>query len=115
MGQGAVLVRVGSSVRFTPAAPLPLLSPRPLRGRRRRPAVEPCRSRCVQTWCGWPATSAAASETRRMRMTSQLLRRLLYALVLVGFAGGLAACDDTFRGAGQDMEDIGDEAKDATD
>ena len=43
-----------------------------------------------------------------------MLRRLAVLTACVA-SMGLAACDDTLRGAGQDVEDIGDEAKDATD
>jgi predicted small secreted protein len=42
------------------------------------------------------------------------LRKLTLLLTLMGAMTALAACDDTLRGMGQDAEEMGDEAEDAT-
>lgn len=39
----------------------------------------------------------------------QALRKLSLFALLLGVAGGVAACDDTLRGFGEDTEDVGEE------
>jgi predicted small secreted protein len=43
-----------------------------------------------------------------------ILRKLTLLAILLGIASGIAACDDTIRGFGEDTEQVGDEVEDAT-
>jgi predicted small secreted protein len=43
-----------------------------------------------------------------------LLRRFALLSVLLGTFASLAACENTFEGAGEDIEEMGDEAEEVT-